>query len=186
MKKMWLSVFVAMLLVTSARVAEARGGGTSSGVLFDVNLYYGSSATNLKTTGTETKSENKTVLYDIKLGSLSGSGFYWGGLYSSRTTSVLNANGENGSAMGASIGYFGAAGFFIMGHYLVSATYGEYKEGSGIQADLGYKFDIGSGWLLGGELSYRNITYKKNDTVANLESYNVADVLPMLSVGYVF
>src|SRR5437868_178565 len=125
MKNMWLSTVVHVSALVVSGTAHARGGG--SGVLFDVNLYYGASATDQKlTNGSESKSDDKTSLYDIKLGYLSGSGLYFGGIYSSRSYTALSAAGENGSSLGGSLGYFGSSGFFVMGHYIASSTRGEY------------------------------------------------------------
>lgn len=184
MKKMWLSALVISSALAFAGTAQARSG---SGVLFDVNLYYGSTAQSLKAIGgTETKSENSTAMYDIKLGYLTGSGLYWGGIYSSKSYTVLNAEGTNASALGASLGYFGSSGFFIMGHYLASATHGkDLKDGTGFQADLGYKAGVGGNWLVGGELTYRSISFKKDESIG-VESYTLSEVVPMLSIGYLF
>ena len=187
MKKIWVVVLSVASTLAFAGTSHARSGG-GSGVLFDVNLYYGSSKSATKLTGgTETtNSDNSSAIYDIKLGYLSDSGLYFGGIYTSRSDSALNASGTNGSAMGASIGYFGSMGFFIQGHYLLSAEYGPYKEGKGIQVDVGYKAGVGSGWLLGGELTYRSIGYKKHDTISNLDTYTLTEVVPMISIGYLF
>jgi hypothetical protein len=185
MKKMWLYVFCLASTLTFAGSAHARGG---SGILFDVNLYYSSSKSTTKTTaGVETiGTDGSTAIYDIKLGYFGNSGLYFGGIYTSRSESVLNASGTSGSAMGGSIGYFASSGIFLMAHYIASASYGFYKEGTGVQADLGYKAGVGSGWLLGGEISYRSIGYKKNENIANLDTYTVAEVVPMISIGYLF
>jgi hypothetical protein len=165
--------------------AEARGG---SGILFDLNLFYNSSKAELTQSGgaADVKSDSTTAIYDIKLGYLADSGLYLGGIYTSRSNSLLNQSGTNGSATGASVGYMGAAGIFLQGHYLTSATYGTYSDGSGIQADFGYKGGMGSGWLLGAELSYRSITYKKDSANSGLESYKLNEVIPMISIGYLF
>jgi hypothetical protein len=173
--------------MTFTTTAQARGGG-GSGILFDLNLYYGSSKVDDVYSGVTThESDGKTAIYDVKLGYLPGSGLYLGGIYTSRSDNALNASGTAASAMGGSVGYMGSEGFFIMGHYLVTATSGEYKEGSGVQVDLGYKAGVSSGWLVGAELTYRSITYKKNDTLAaTFESHQVTEVMPMISVGYMF
>jgi len=189
MKKMWLSTLVlAATMTLAAATAEARGGGGGSGVLFDVNLFYNSSKIETKDTGgTASVTENGTnAIYDIKLGMLTGTGLYLGGIYTSRSNSVLNQAGTAGSAMGGSVGYFDSSGVFVMGHYLISATDGVYSEGSGIQADLGYKAGMGSGWMLGAELTYRTLTYKKSSANTSLETYKKDEVLPMMSIGYVF
>lgn len=185
-KVMMTALMGALVGIFSGSEAQARGGG--SGVLFDVNLYYASGKVESKNTGgsSTVSADGSTAIYDIKLGLLSGSGLYWGGIYTSRSSSILNQSGSSGSALGASIGYMGASGFFVMGHYLLNATEGDYKNGSGLQADFGYKAGVGSGWLVGAELSYRSMTYKESDSNASLEYYKKDEVIPMISVGYLF
>jgi hypothetical protein len=187
MKKMWLSALILASTMTLAATAQARGGG-GSGVLFDLNLYYGTSKVDDVNSGVTThQSDGKSAIYDVKLGYLTGSGLYFGGIYTSRSDSALDASGTSGSAMGGSVGYMGSGGFFIMGHVLTGATSGEYKEGTGMQVDLGYKAGVGNGWLLGAELTYRDITYKKNASLAaTFESHQVTEVMPMISIGYMF
>lgn len=185
MKKMWLSAMVIASTLALAATAQARGGG--SGVLFDVNLYYTSTKVEDKNNGnTNQISDGTTSIYDIKLGYLGGDGWYFGGIYNSRSDSALNASGTAGSAMGASLGYFGSAGFFFMGHYMMNGTRGTYKEGSGIQVDLGYKAGVSGNWLVGGELSYRSMTFKKNETITGFESRTITEIIPMVSIGYLF
>ncbi|MGZ3743843.1 MAG: hypothetical protein ACXVB1_14385 [Pseudobdellovibrionaceae bacterium] len=189
MRKMCVLILVLTSTVILGGTAQARGGGGGgSGILLDLNLFYASSKIDDVNSGTTThQTDSTTAIYDMKLGYLNGDGLYLGGIYTSRSDSVLNASGTSGSAMGASVGYMGGGGFFIEGHYLLSATYGEYKSGTGVQADLGYKASVGNGWLVGGELTYRSITYKKNETLgASFESRQVTEVLPMISFGYLF
>lgn len=188
-KRNWPSlVLLSALFLAPAAQARGGGGGGGSGVLFDVNLFYTSSKIESKNTGgaATVTTDGSTAIYDLKLGYLPGSGLYWGGIYTSRSNSVLNQSGTSGSALGASLGYMGSNGFFIMGHYLFSATEGDLSEGTGIQADLGYKAGMGSGWVVGGELTYRSITYKKDASNPSLESYKKDEVLPMISIGYLF
>lgn len=181
MKRSW--VVMGCLLLSA--VAEARGG---SGILFDVNAYYSSSKSEGKQTGgtNDVKSDSSVAIYDLKLGYLTESGLYVGGLYTSRSNNVLDQSGTNGSATGVSLGYMGAAGIFLQGHYLTNASYGTLSEGTGLQADVGYKAGMGSGWLLGGELSYRSISYKKQSDNAGLDTYKITEVIPMISIGYLF
>jgi hypothetical protein len=177
-----------LLTLGSSAFARGGGGGGGSGVLLDANLYYHSARTETKDVGgvSKTLSDGTTAIYDIKLGYLMSEGLYIGGIYTSRSDSALNLSGNSGSATGASVGYMAGTGIFVMGHYLVSGTYGTYSDGSGIQADFGYKAGMGSGWLLGAELSYRSMTYKKDSSNAALDSYKVTELFPMVSVGYLF
>ncbi|HEY8270143.1 MAG TPA: hypothetical protein VIG33_04595 [Pseudobdellovibrionaceae bacterium] len=186
MKKIFLSSLIFASTMAFTGIAQARGGG--SGILLDLNLYYGSVKVDDVNSGVTThQSDSASAIYDIKLGYLMGEGLYLGGIYTSRSESALNASGTSGSATGASLGYMGSGGFFLMGHYLLSATEGAYKNGTGLQVDLGYKAGVSSGWLVGGELTYRSITYKKNATLSSaFEAREVTEVLPLVSVGYIF
>lgn len=165
--------------------ANAAGG---SGILFDMNLFYDSwkaETSNTGSTNATVTGDSASSIYDIKLGYLMTSGFYIGGLYTSRSNTITQTT-TSGSATGVSFGYMGQAGLFVQGHYLMSATSGTYSEGSGMQLDVGYKAGVGSGLLLGAELTYRNIDYKKDSGNANLASYKTTEVLPMVSIGYLF
>lgn len=184
MKKMWLSALVLASTLSGAATAQARGGG--SGVLLTLNAFYKTDKAELKAGGATATSESKSSVYDVKLGYLGGSGLYLGGLYTSRS---YDAGGSPtaGSATGASVGYVGSAGFYVMGHYLLSATYGDnLKEGSGLQADFGYMTAVNGGLLVGVELTYRSVTYKKDETNAAMEHYKHDEVMPMLTIGYMF
>lgn len=186
MMKMRL-ISCALLGVFLGSTAMARGGG--SGILFDANLFYTSTkaeTTNQGSTNATVNADSTNAIYDIKLGYLSDSGLYFGGIYTSRSDSLLNQSGSSGSATGASLGYMADSGLFVHAHYLVSAKMGVYSEGTGYQADFGYKASMGSGWLLGAELTYRSMSYKKSTSNSNLETYKLTEVLPMISIGFIF
>lgn len=184
MKKMWLSALVLASTMTMAATAQARGSG--SGVLFTLNAFYYSNKAEVQAGGATASSESKNSIYDVKLGYLGGSGLYLGGIYTSRS-SDSGGTATTGTATGASLGYVGSSGFYLMGHYLLSATEGDnYKEGSGIQADLGYMTAVSGNLIVGVELTYRSITYKKDENNAALTSYKHDEVMPLLTIGYLF
>lgn len=185
MKKMWLSALVLASTMAMAATAHARGSG--SGVLLTLNAFYYSNKAEVEAGGATVSSESKNSIYDLKLGYLGGSGLYLGGLYTSRSSDSGSGTTTSGTATGASVGYVGSSGFYVMGHYLLSATEGNnYKEGSGIQADLGYMTAVSGNVIVGVELTYRSITYKKDDTNAALDSYKHDEVMPLLTIGYLF
>ena len=190
MKKMWLSALILASVTSVAGTAQARGGGGggSSGFLFDINLYYDTFKDETQNTGGTATTNNNTTeaVGDIKLGYLSSSGLYFGGIYTSRSNSFLNQSGTNGSSEGASIGYMASSGLFIMGHYLASSSYGTYSSGTGYQADIGYKAGMGNGVLLGAEITYRTATYKKDSSNSSLDHYTVTETMPMISIGFLF
>lgn len=184
MKKMWLSsvitASVVFLLVT------VPAAGATSGVLFSLNAFYTTDKVEVESGGVTSTVDAKDSAYDVKLGYLSNSGLYWGGLYTSRSSDIGGSTSA-GTATGASLGYVGSRGFYVMGHYLLSATAGDnYKEGSGMQVDLGYMSAVSGGLILGVELTYRSVTYKKDETNAALDHYKHDEVMPMLTLGYLF
>ena len=176
MKKL---IILSVILLTTA-MAEARGGGSSgsSGVLFDVNAF----VYNSKAKDDNSSSESNTMIYDLKLGYLPGSGLYLGAIYTSRNHSGTLS--DSGSATGASIGYFGDSGFYGMAHYYFTATNGDYSDGTGYQADFGYLTEVSGPFHVGVELTYRDLTYKKlNGASANHE---LTEMFPMLTLGFIF
>lgn len=168
--------------LSSFALSAQAARGSSSGVIFSLNTFM-YNTTSESTPGS--KSDSKISLYDLKLGYLDGSGMYLGGIYSSKSSESSNVT-RNGSAVGASLGYVGSQGFFITGHYLASATYDTLEEGSGIQVDLGYLNNVTGPLLMGVELSYRAMEYKKDKNNSSLESYKTSELMPMLTIGFVF
>lgn len=177
-----LSLFLGALLITTIIAPFAQARGSASGVMLTANAYMYNTNIDM-TPGGSSKSESS--IYDIKLGYLGGSGLYLGGLYSIRKD-VSDSSSLDGKAMGASLGYVGASGFFIKGHYLLSTEYGDFKEGTGIQGDFGYITNVTGAFIVGVELTYRSVEYKKNDTIPGFEKLKRNELFPMLTVGFVF
>lgn len=172
---------VAMMALGVGLAAKSQAA-SSSGVLATANVYMYNNSIE-QTPGGE--SDSKSSVYDIKLGYLNGSGLYLGGLYTIRKTES-GSSSTDGNALGASIGYVGASGFYVKGHYIASATFGDFKEGTGFQGDLGYLTTVGNSFVVGVELTHRIIDYKKNDSIAGLDSYKMTETFPMLTVGFIF
>lgn len=173
------------VMMTSAFVSVAQARGSSSGVMATLNAYMYNNTTEVTSGGSSSSSDSKVSIYDIKLGYLTGNGLYLGGLYTMRN-STNGSNSTDGKNLGASVGYVGASGFFIKGHYILSAEYGDLKEGSGLQADLGYINNITGNFLVGVELTYRSVEYKKDESNASVDKYKMTELFPMLTVGFVF
>lgn len=177
MKNMFFVLSIFLMTSAAASFAQARGGG--SGVMLTANAFmYNATVDN----GT-TKTDSKSSIYDLKLGYLSGSGLYLGGIYSLRHS---ESPSQDGRALGGSVGYFGASGFFVKGHYIASAEWEDYKEGTGIQADFGYITNVTGSFVVGVELTYREIEYKKNDLIPGFDKLKFSETFPMLTVGFVF
>lgn len=178
MKARILSVAILVFSGVLTSYAQAR---SSSGVMATANAFMYNLTVESTPGG---KAESKLSIYDIKLGYLNGGGLYLGGLYTMRNQE--NGSSEDGNALGASIGYVGSAGFFVKGHYILSAERGDFKEGTGVQADFGYLTNVTSSFMVGVELTYRSIDYKKNAGIPGLTSYKQEELFPMLTVGFVF
>lgn len=176
---------IAALMTVSVFVSSAQARGSSSGVMATLNAYMYNQTVETTSGGASSSSEADSIIYDLKLGYLTGSGLYLGGLYTMRNSKSGSTTTE-GKNLGASVGYFGANGFFIKGHYILSAEYGDLKEGTGLQADLGYINNITGNFLVGVELTYRSVEYKKDESSPSLDKYKLTELFPMLTVGFVF
>ena len=176
--------FVWVLLLSP--LGQARFGG--DGVLLDINLYYvlGKSETKLNGLPTQQTTDVQSTIYDVKLGYIFPISWYLGVIHSQRSDGLLYNYGSYGSAEGVSVGYLSYMGPYFMVHYLLQANRGEYSKGSGVQIDIGYKFEVSDRWVFGLEMTQRTLTYNKADTNAALEYYKVTEVFPMASIGYLF
>lgn len=169
-------IISSLLLIASLETQAAGGSGAL--VSFNGFLY------NQTRDTASSSSDDNTYIYDFKFGAVLTNKIYIGGLYTTRNHNGSTVSSEAGSATGASIGYMGDEGYFLMGHYIFSAKMGDYSEGSGLQADFGYLASLGSSFGAGVELTYRNIEYKKN--AGSSTTYRVKEMFPMLSLAFQF
>lgn len=168
-----------------------RGGKTISraygfsGTLFDMALFYSQTeATATPSTGNTWQSS--TSLYDVKLGYITESQFYWGGLYGFRSDNQVSTSAVSGNALGAGVGYFSHNGFNIRAYYKFNETYGDYKEGSGYQVDIGYTINPTAAFYLGVNLSVRNIIFKSNDIIPSFQSWERKETYPFITLGFLY
>lgn len=155
------------------------------GTLFDLSLYYGQSeATANPAPGNSWT--NTTAIYDIRAGYIAESGVYFGGLYTSRSDNQVSLNTETGSSTGVGAGYFADNGFFLRGYYKFGDTFGNYSDGTGFQADLGYLLNPTSSFFFGVNLSIRQTQYKSNPTIAGFDSWTRKETYPFLTFGFLF
>ncbi len=91
-----------------------------------------------------------------------GGGWVLGALY--QNDSQGGTTSVNRTSYGASGGWMAPrdSGFFVIGTYFISSNYGDYKDGNGFQADLGYKFTP-SKIPIGLQISYKSYSYSKYD-----------------------
>lgn len=193
MTKFVTSLFFLVLFSVTLAQAQVRASGTSSGgsrmsyvtgksgVLLDLALHYAQS----ESVGTPATQDfkNNTSVYDTKLGYIYDNDFYIGALYSVKNYSTL-AGTTNGKTGGLGLGYFFRNNFNVRTFYRHNEVYGEYKMGSGFQADLEYKVSFSSNFYIGALISHRQIAFKKNEAIASFDKYTIKETYPALSLGF--
>lgn len=178
------------LCFSLAGKAQTRSGSISrgsvyvvrkSGVLLDFGIHYGQA----EATGNPSAQnfKNNTSVYDIKLGYVSEGNWYIGGLYSVKNYSTISGS-SNGKTGGLGFGYLFRNNFNIRAFYRHNDVFGEYREGSGFQADLEYKVSFASNFYIGALISHRQVTFKANDTISNFQDYTLKETYPAISLGF--
>lgn len=163
-----------------AKISSGR-----SGVLLDFGIHYGQSeATADPSPGNEWK--NISSVYDLKLGYISDSDIYLGAGYSVRTDSLSSQanNSLSGGAVLLGAGWFWGSGFNLRGFYHWNESWGDYKSGTGFQADLGYMMNITSNFYMGLLFSHRQTTFTSNSTIFNFQSWTRKETFPILTFGF--
>lgn len=188
MKRFYFMALILGLTFASFEKVQARGG--SSNWLLGIDLSYLAAKSETTVSGVTTVGSNQsTTFYDLTLGYLLGDNLYVGGIYSTKNYSDKGASistSTSGNAMGASIGWVFGSGFHITGSYFFSATEGEYKKGSGTQADLGWRSFIAGSFYVGAKLTMRTLKYTEYAPTAGFESTTTTNTLPYISLGFGF
>ncbi len=164
------------------RVTSYSMNSGRSGVLFDAAIYYGQSeATAEPALGNEWK--NLTSVYDLKLGYVFNSNLYLGGEFSTRNdaSATVTSNGTT-AALGA--GLFWGSGFNLRSFYRINESWGDYSNGTGFQADLGYMHNLTSNFFIGLLVSHRQTTFTKNNLIVGFKSFTKKETQPMLTLGF--
>ncbi len=157
----------------------------NSGVLLDFGVYYGQSeAVANPSVGNEWK--DNTSIYDIKLGYIFDEGYYLGAEYSTRSqsTTSTNINATTGNTAAAGLGYISSNGLQLRAYYRINESFGDYKSGTGFQADLGYMVNVSSNFYIGFTVSHRQVTFKENQMIANFDYWTRKDTNPFLTFGF--
>jgi hypothetical protein len=136
-----------------------------------------------------TTSEYTKSFYDFRLGYLSASGLYLGGIYS--MSSYDQGYNQKGFAVGPTVGYKHYAGFFaLFSYYLmaelkVDAT-STLTDGMGPQVDIGWAFPLTSSFHIGPQITYRSITFDKIDPGAVAVEITQTDLVPAINLWFNF
>lgn len=132
-------------------------------------------------------SETTMSMYDVKIGIITASNIYFGGIYHTRVDEVGGSKTER-TALGGTLGYH-SGGWFLDGSYFANSTIEvgstKIEEGTGYAIDFGYNVDILSSVFLGMQVSYKSFTYNKVNG-AEIPNTIKSDLNPMLNIGVVF
>lgn len=191
LRKIGFGIVGLLFLVAGSAQAQSHGGRSSlgtgsfvyskSGVLVDFGLFYGQSEA-AGNPSTQNFKENVSI-YDIKLGYITDSNWYFGGLYSVRNDSDTLGT-TNGKAGGLGAGYFFHNNFNFRAYYRFQETYGDYTDGSGFQLDLEYKVAFSSNFYIGALISHHQTQFTSNNTIAGFSSYTQKDTYPAVTLGF--
>ncbi len=137
------------------------------------------------TTGEYTKS-----FYDFRLGYLSASGLYLGGIYSMSSYDDGLYN-QKGFAVGPTVGFSHYSGFFALFSYFLMAelktsSTSTLTDGMGPQVDVGWAFPLTSSFHLGPQITYRSITFDKLDPGATAVDITLTDLIPAINLWFNF
>tara|TARA_B110001454_G_scaffold219179_1_gene250746 strand:- start:30033 stop:30584 length:552 start_codon:yes stop_codon:yes gene_type:complete len=183
MKKFYAILFLALSLVPVSSFAKGGGGGWLLGIDFS----YITSKAESTTSGVTGTGESTVSIYDLSLGNLMSSGLYIGALYSTRSDKSGSDPATSSNALGASIGFIGDSGFNIIASYILSATDGDYKKGTGYQIDLGWRHFISSSFYMGTKVAMRSLKYTENATLSSgFESLTYSTTIPYVVLGFGF
>lgn len=175
-----MRTWVLLLILTFTPAARATIG--SSGLLLSFNGFM----KNVTIEQDGATYDDNEFVYDLKFGYSGSSKLYYGLIHTTRSRSGSAISSQAGSAQGVSLGFIGTSGFFLMGHYLLTAQNGDFKDGSGYQGDFGYLGRVAGAFHVGVEISYRNIGYKKISATTLDVPYRVKELFPMLTAAFAF
>jgi hypothetical protein len=130
-----------------------------------------------------TSVDNRLIVADFKLGYLfAENGLYLGGMYKYEDGSFLGGS-VKANAIGASIGYVGAAfsliaTYHFLGERKVSSggTDTKYTGVSGYQFDAAYVMPVSGGFSLGPQLTYRSTAYSKTQVGGSPQTSNKFEI----------
>ncbi len=151
------------------------------GVYADLAYFFGSNS--IASTDAEASTQNSFL--DLKLGYVNQVGFYYGGQYTFKNNSDNVGNNE-GRGSGAGVGYFWVSGFDVRAFYRFHETYGNYRDGSGFQLDVGYSARITPEIYIGVIVDFREINFKIYTLDDTVTSTIMRTLQPAVTIGYTF
>lgn len=175
---------------SSGQSAVGSSGGSSLGrFMFDLQFYYGSggSTANPPTvTGQPNLSnqfDSNTGFYSLQLSQVFASGWTLGALYAVRND-VRGSLTTKGQSQALGFGYLGESGGALRLFYHLGESYGDFADGRGGSAELGYYLKMTSQVSLGFFLTHQEIQYFKNPTIAGFKNWSASWSHPVITLAY--
>jgi hypothetical protein len=165
------------------------------GLVFLPSFIYTSTSEANETTGaTAIDYERTTLSYDVRIGYIFKSGFYFGCLYAGENSDVDNSLPETSrTSFGFSFGYIkwgfqAAATFYPYSRQEITSAPNivqSYSKGTGFQVDVGYLYRLNDTFSVGPQLVYKSINYGEAISTTNAvtdanSAHNI--FTPMLAV----
>lgn len=127
--------------------------------------------------------ESNSGFYSLRFGRVYGPGIYLGALYANRSD-VRGLVTTPGRSQALGLGYFGDSGARFRFYYHLGETYGDFSDGKGGSAELGYYLKLGSQVYLGFLATYQQIQYFKNPMIPNFKDWTASWSHPALILAY--
>lgn len=151
------------------------------GIYLDGAYFFGSNTVS----SAEAKASTQNSFLDVKLGYINGGGYYYGGQYTFKNNKDDTSRSE-GRGSGFGVGYYWISGFDVRGYYRFHESYGNYRDGSGFQVNLGYSARLTPEIFLGVLVDYREINFKLYTQDPTVRSTVMRTLQPAVTIGYSF
>lgn len=88
------------------------------------------------------------------------------------------------SLIGPTIGYYAERGFFFTADFIIQAYRGSFKDGQGLQYNIGYLEHYQNRFHIGVKYSFQAIEYNKDETNLSAQKILSKDEFPSLVIMY--
>lgn len=177
--------FLSVYFITAS--CFAMNGG--SGVLADVGIFKFDTETSGLIIGT---GKTANTYYDLKVGYVTSSNLYLGGIYSAYTQDN-GSNQQRRTLYGLTVGYHNM-GWIFDGSYLIDGQLDNgfnvlMRKGTGFGVDIGYQYFLNTNFFIGGTGSYKSYTfseYAAGGVTTTADNKVKSELYPMILLGFMF
>ena len=184
----------------NSRGGEGRAAGKSSssgssvglstrGYLLEAQFYYGAGKaeadppTVTGQPGLNNQFETSSTYSSLKIARIYASGWNIAGVYSVRSD-VRGTGTTSARSQGLGFGYLDDSGASVRLFYHLGEIYGDFSDGKGGSAELGYYLKLTPQVFLGFLLTHQQIQYSKNTLIPNFQSWTSRWSHPAITFAY--